>query len=406
MRRGYKSAVRRDVTPDPAALRVLQVIPMLAQGGMEIVASLLTVSLKGRVARIAVAAETGVDAKYGGAAIEQPLRDANIDLYYIARPRQHVWYLAEAALRLAFVLRRERPDVIHAHNPAAATAARIARAIAGPRGAAIVSTYHGVRPERLTAAVRALSLSSDVVVGVGPSATRMLQESGLPVDRTATVYNAVQANHPRSPADVRAEFGIPVDAEVVITVGRYEGEKNQALLLEALARLAPSRPQLYALIVGIGSLETDLRAQATRSGLADRVQITGPRNDALDLMAAADVFALTSTTEGLPLVLIEAMTAATAVVTTDVGGVRDVARDEETALLVPSQDSAQLASAIAKLLDDASLRARLSETALAFVSETCSFDTMVDEYLRVYVAAVERRRSRPSAFRAGASPSK
>jgi glycosyltransferase involved in cell wall biosynthesis len=254
--------------------------------------------------------------------------------------------------------------------------------------------------------VRALWLSSDIVVGVGPTATKTLQEAGLTDDRTATVFNAVEVHPHRLRTDVRAEFGIPADAELVVTVGRYRSEKNQALLIDALALLAPSRPRLHALIVGIGSLETELRAQAERSGLADRVQITGPRSDPLDCMSAADVFALTSTTEGLPLVLIEAMTQGTAVVTTDVGGVRDVAREGETALLVPSGDTVQLASAIARLLDDPGLRAQLSEAALRFITATCSLETMVDEYLHIYTEAVQRRRRRPSAFRAGASPSK
>jgi glycosyltransferase involved in cell wall biosynthesis len=163
---------------------------------------------------------------------------------------------------------------------------------------------------------------------------------------------------------------------------------------------------MHALVVGVGRLEGALRDRASALGIADRVRVVGAREDVLDVMAAADVFALSSDWEALPLVLVEAMIGGAAVVTTDVGGVTDIARDGDTALVVPPRDAAALTSAIARLLADDELRRRLAAAASSFVEVTCSPAAMVDGYLRVYSETLDRRRTRSRAFRAGARPSK
>ena len=174
------------------------------------------------------------------------------------------------------------------------------------RNVPLVTSYHGVLPSRIGRAARALAFS-DLVVGVSPAATRALVDAGLDVQRTTTIFNAVEPKVARAAADVRREFnadGIPL----VVTVGRYVREKNQGLLLEALAQL--ERP-LRALIVGYGPLEDELRSRARELGLAEAAIVTGRRDDAADLIAAGDVFALSSNSEALPLVLLEAMSLGT-----------------------------------------------------------------------------------------------
>lgn len=391
---------------NPAAgLRVLQLVPVLAVGGLERVAQLLTIRLADRVEHVAVAARTGVPARWGGPTIELPLRDAGIALHHITRPRPRPDLLVRAALDVASVLRRERIDVVHAHGPAAGAAAALARRFARRRGTAVVTTYHGVPPERVPRAVSALR-RSDVVVGVGPWSTRSLVDAGLPEEMTATVYNAVSVSQSRPRGEVRAELGIGDDAQVVVNVGRYASQKNQLLLIEALARLAPSRPRLRALLVGTGDLEDVLRNRIGALGLDAVATLTGPRGDAVDVMAASDVFALTSDWEALPMVLLEAMGVETVVAATDVGGVRDVIHDGETGLVVPPCDAAAVAAAVGRLLDDDALRTRLAAGARELVKRRCSEQAMVEGYLDVYVDAVSRCRMRASERRAGARPSK
>lgn len=359
-------------------------------------ASLLAVELRERVAHVAIAAKTGVSERFGGPAVEQPLRATGIPIHHVARPQQKPLELLRSSMQLARVLRAERPDVVHAHNPAAAAAVRLARLVAR-HDAPIVATYHGVRPTRVSAAVRTLRFGADAIVGVGPTSTRALADAGLPARRLATVFNAVPRARPtRQRAEMRRELGIPEDAELVVSVGRYEPEKDQATLLDALARILPERPRLHALLVGHGGLEGDLRAQAERLGIAGRARVIGGRADAVDVMASADVFALSSVWESLPLVLLEAMLVGTAVVTTRAGGVTDVARDGETAIVVPVGDAEALGRAIAGLLDDAALRERLTTAAAEFVEANCSPEAMADGYIRVYLDAVARRAPQPS----------
>lgn len=388
-----------------AELRVLQLIPLLALGGLETVALRLTLELAERVDRVAVAGRTGLPDSHGAPAIEGPLRDAGIPVYHLAstKPRPHV--LFRAGVALAPVLRGERPDVIHAHNPSAGATAAIARQLANRPEIGIVTTYHGVAPERLGLATRAMALASDVVVGVSPAATTALRAAGLRPERSATILNAVDVEPQRPRSAIRAELGIPDDAEIVVTVGRYAPEKNQALLLDALALLAPTRPNVYALIVGHGILEGDLRDRVAHLGL-ERAHITGPRFDAIDVMAACDVFALSSDSEGFPLALLEAMSVGLPVVTTDVGGVRDAVADGVNGLVVPARDAQALADALTALLDHPGRGAELGAAAKRFVAEHCSVQAMVDGYLELYSDVASPGRRRATARRAGASPSK
>jgi len=365
-------------------LRVLQFIPSLWFGGLERVATELTLGLAARGDRVLVASS-------GGEPFGKRLRDAGIQVSTVPRPRPQPKRLVSSARALARVLGAERQDVVHAHNPAAGAAAAIARRLAGQRELAIVTTYHGVEPGSFGRAQRALALSSDVVVGCGPGVTRELQAAGIRASHSATVFNALELTRARGEDAIRDEFGAG-DAELVVTVGRYEPEKNQALLIEALALLAPARPRLRALIVGIGGLENELRQLVRARGLEGVVTLTGQRGDAHDLMAAADVVTLSSVREALPLVVIEAMALGRPVVSTDVGGVSDLVRHERTGLLVPSHDAAALGGAIARVLDDRTLAADLGSAAQALAGRLCSAETMVDRYRLLYEDAIAGRR--------------
>lgn len=364
----------------------------------------LTLELAPRVERIAVAGRTGRSESVGGPAIEEPLRDAGIPIYHVARPLSRPDVLIRAAFSLAPVLRRERPDIIHAHNPNAGAWAALARRLANvPAG--IVTTYHGVTPNRVGRATRVLSHTSDVVVGVSPAATTALQGAGLTPARSATVLNSVDVTVTRSRDEVRAELGIAADAQVVVTVGRYAPEKNQALLLDALERILPTHPRVRALLIGHGALGGELQARALQIG-GDRIQVTGPRFDAIDVVAASDVFVLSSDSEAFPLALLEAMGVGVPVVTTDVGGVRDAVTHGVNGLVVPPRDPAALADAISLLLDDPPQATELGASAAEFVASNCSIESMADAYLELYSEVASRGRNRATARRAGPRPSK
>jgi glycosyltransferase involved in cell wall biosynthesis len=370
-------------------MRVLQVIPVLAFAGLERIATMLTIGLSTRTAHVTTCTSGAVDE----APFEDAIRAAGVPVEHIPRPRPRPWPLLTSAVALARVLRSRQPHLVHAHNPAAGAAAALARALAGHRDVAIVTTYHGVLPRRMGRATRALSLSSDFVVGCGPTATSQLRALGLSADHSATVFNAVEAVPSRSRAEVRRELGAD-DAELVVNVGRHVPEKNQALLLDAVALLADRRPGLRAVLVGGGPLSAELRDRARQRGLEDRITLAGARSDVIDIVAAADVFALSSATEALPLAVLEAMALGRPVVATAVGGVGDAVQHEQTGLLVPPGAPRAFAAAVERLLDDKALSRRLGTHAREFAANHCSLETMIDSYSAIYVEAVARRRSR------------
>src|SRR4051812_27479965 len=178
-------------TPELEELRLVQFVPSLWQGGAELVAVNLALALKDRVARL-------VFASSGGKPYTERLRDGGVELDLVPRPWPRPIPIFRSARALARILRREQPHVIHAHNPGASAAAWLARRLARMPRIAIVTTYHGVVPTRVGHANRSLALFSDLVVGVGPTATRALVEHGFPAERTRTIYNAVDPQVDRS----------------------------------------------------------------------------------------------------------------------------------------------------------------------------------------------------------------
>jgi glycosyltransferase involved in cell wall biosynthesis len=334
---------------------------------------------------------------------ERALLEAGIPIELVPRPRPAPLALLRSARAIARVIRERRPDVLHAHNPAAAATAAVARLLAGRPRLPIVTTFHGLVDGGTHVASRILNATSAIVVGIGPAATAQLAQAGVRADRLVTILNAVPAEVTRERDDMRRELGVAEDADLVVTVGRYRAEKNQELLLQATALLAPKRPRLRVLLVGIGPLEAHLRARVTELGLTGVAEVTGLREDAVDVVAAADVATLTSAREGLGLSLIEAMAAGTAAIGTEVGGIPDVLDDGVTGLLVPAGDAHALAGAIERLLDDRDLRDRLAATARIAAAERFSVSAMAAAYRAAYERAVDR--TRPASLRTGDSPS-
>jgi glycosyltransferase involved in cell wall biosynthesis len=260
-------------------------------------------------------------------------------------------------IRLARLMRRERIDVVNAHNPTGALYGVLAARLAGVP--VIVRTEHSVhdatRHSRvylmleplLTAWSRQVVCVSEVV---RESHRRRLPRYG---DRFVTVRNGISDAAPRrSRSEVRASLTLQDDAPVLLTVGSLTPHKAQHVLLEAFAALSRRRNRARLLVAGDGPLRGALEERAARLGLRGSVQFLGARDDIPELLAAADALALSSTREGLPISILEAMRAGRAVVATDAGGVREVVADGATGFVVPTEDPWTLASALEALVSD------------------------------------------------------
>lgn len=316
-------------------------------------------------------------------------RDAGIDAYTIPKgPGLDPTLTA----RLAWRLRRVRADVVHSHNPLpliyAAPAARLVGAVA-------IHTKHGQNPSSrgqiLLRQAAARLVSAFVAVSPGTAAQARAQRD-CPADRLQVVPNGIRLERFRPDAAIRAatrrELGLPDDAWVVGTIGRVDENKNQPMLVRAIAPLLGDRG--HVVVVGDGPARAALDA-AIATLPPGRGHALGRRMDVDRLLPAFDVFALSSVSEGLPLVVPEAMAAGLPIVSTRVGGLGDVIDEGVTGLLC-EVDEASLRAALATLADDPARARAMGTRAREVALARYSAERMLDDYLAIYERAIAARR--------------
>jgi glycosyltransferase involved in cell wall biosynthesis len=289
-------------------------------------------------------------------------------------------------------LKTFEPDIVHAHGSRAAFYARMADPSAVQR---VVYTLHGIHVDKAGPAPRkALFLAIErrlcerTARFITVCEADILKGGRLGVLRqqdTVTVYNGVAApEESRSPCGFREEVGVEEGAPLVLSVGRFHEQKDQATLLHAWAAVHERYPGATLVLMGSGRLESSLRRLAGSLPLAGSVRIVRPRADLDPAYRAADIFVLSSLWEGLPYVLIEAMSFALPVASTNVDGIPEAVEDGVSGLLVPPCTPEALAGAIGRLLRDPATRVRMGETGRRIVRERFGLERMADEVVAVY----------------------
>lgn len=270
------------------------------------------------------------------------------------------------------LVRRERIDVVHLHSPALAAVARPALRTLRRRPAVITTEHNSWDcyswPTRIANVATyplddaRIAVSDDAVDSV-PRPLRGTSEVLVHgIDLGGARIPPEEAEVARS--DVRRELGLADDALIVLVVANHRAEKGWDVLLDAASIVAARTDDVVFLGVGHGQLEEHHRAEVARLGLGGSVRLLGFRNDVRRLIAAADVFALASRQEGLPVAVMEAMAGGRPVVAPDVGGLGE-AVTERSGVLVAPEDPVALADALLTVLSDADLRERLGTAAAA-----------------------------------------
>ena len=217
-----------------------------------------------------------------------------------------------------------------------------------------------------------------------------------PVEKILVQHNAIRPK-PRAGAEavagLRARLGIQESDTVILSIGRLSKEKAQADLIAAfnLLQSSPQAIDYKLVIVGEGPDREALQA-AARAASTGQIVFAGAVNDVQPFYALADVFVLSSHSEGSPNVLLEAMAAGVPIVATRVGGVPEIVIDEESALLVPVNDPNKLAAGIDRLLNDRGLAARLTRNAEQLISTKHTPETYVQSLAEIYAGVVNARR--------------
>lgn len=277
-----------------------------------------------------------------------------------------------------------RPDVVHCHNATAAIVGAIPARAAGAKR--VIVTRHGVvAPPYLLRREIKFSFASrwcDWIVAVCDQARANL--SGTPFaarEKIVRIYNGAEAPH-KNGAKPPEKTGF-----TLLHVGRLSPAKDQETLLRAFALAKLKVPDLQLWIVGEGSLRSKLENLARECEIAESVTFFGEQPNPAPFFFAADLFILSSVTEGVPVSLIEALAASLPSVLTEVGGMVEVSRLSEATLTAPPSNPAALADVIERMSKLRGQMPRLRTAASECYRSNFTLDRMADEYLALYTNA-------------------
>ena len=319
-----------------------------------------------------------------------------------------------AIFRLARLIRRERPTILHTHTAKAGAVGRLAALLAGSaRPPIVVHTFHGhvlrgyFNPlttlgfrtvEKLLArrATALIAVSPEVrddlvALGVAPAAKFVVVRLGIELDERVGGDEDVRA-------ETRRQLGIGPESFVVGWVGRMTAVKRTEDVLGAFRGLLELGVDAYLCLIGDGPDRESLEQQASELGIARRCLFVGYQQDVARFYEAIDVLLLTSANEGTPVSVIEALAARRPVVATGVGGLPDVLRHGADGFLVDRVgDVDALASRLAGLAADPEQRAAMGEAARARVLERYAVDRLIDDIDRLYRSLLADAGRRPPA---------
>ncbi len=315
------------------------------------------------------------------------VRNSGVAVSTIVVGRRAYYAEYKSLLTLANAL---SPRIIHTHGYRSDIVGGLA---ARRAGVPTVSTAHGFvggsLRNRVNEAIQCLALGrADAVIAVSSPLVERLAANGVPREKIHLVRNGFDPGDAgQTRASARRALGLDDKAKVVGWLGRLSSEKGPDVMLDALA-LTGDAWQLS--MIGDGPELESLRTQAAALGISHRVKWHGAVPNAGSLLAAFDAFALSSRTEGTPIVLFEAMHAGIPIVATAVGGVPDVVGENE-ALLIPPEAPERLARALDALGDDPESAARRSRASVAKVRESFDVASWMAKVEAVYRTAVEAR---------------
>ena len=289
-------------------------------------------------------------------------------------------------------------DIVHTHNYVPNYYAALAT-LAMSRRPALVNTCHNMGTRLSNRRLRWLYVTSLartarvamvsrqvrdrlVELGVVDLAQTTIVTNGIPVERFADAPERRDA--------ARDLLGIDRDVPLIGCVGRLVPVKNHAALIAELPALSQRHPRLHVVLLGEGPLEADLRAQAARLGVGDRVHV-GARLDVAAALPALDVYVQPSLSEGMSIALLEACASGRAIVATAVGGNPDIVENGRTGVLVAPGDGAALRGAIDALLGDPARRASIGSAAADWVARNASIGFMRDAYAALYASVLGAR---------------
>jgi glycosyltransferase involved in cell wall biosynthesis len=387
-------------------IRILRVIARLNMGGPALHVAYLTAGLRERgydTTLVAGSLARGEDSM----AFVADARDVEvIRIDELGREISPLRDLA-ATLRLARLIRRERPDILHTHTAKAGTVGRVAALLAGRHAPPIVvHTFHGhvlrgyfgpLRSWFFRLLERWLAARSTALIAVSPQVRDDLVALGVaPAERFAVIRLGIELGERVAPerngrAESRRYLGITDDRFAVGWIGRMTAVKRTDDVMVAFKQLRDAGVDAVLCMVGDGPDRPGLEERAHELGVMQDTLFLGYQEDVAPFYAAFDALVLPSSNEGTPVSAIEALAAGRPVVATRVGGVPDVVQDGEDGFLVEPGATDDLADRLALLARDPALRERMGAAGRARVLPRYAVERLVDDVDRLYRSLLRGR---------------
>jgi glycosyltransferase involved in cell wall biosynthesis len=288
--------------------------------------------------------------------------------------------------RLFDLFRRTGARVVHTHHFNQLFYSAIGAKLLGAK---LIHTEHSVeylKARRFRIALRLLSILCDSVIAIGEDGASVLRgQVGIPTRKVRIVRAGVNMEEaPVSKEQAREELGLHPEDKIAVIVARLYPEKNHILLLDAFIDVVRRAPSARLLIVGEGTEQSAIAAHVSKLGLDSAVTMMGVRRDVQRILAASDLFVLSSDREGLPIAVLEAMAMSRPVVATRVGDVPKVVAEGVTGRLVESRNPKALAEAIVDVLSSTGLSDQMGENAREAVRKNFSLAAMINEFESLY----------------------
>lgn len=304
--------------------------------------------------------------------------------------------------KLKQLIKEFKPDIVHTH---AAKAGALGRKAAKACGVpVIVHTYHGhvfhsyfspLKTQLYKLIERRLARYTDGIIAISPLQKQELavEHKICPAEKITVIplgfdLGKFRENLAEKRKATREKYCLGEEEIAVAIVGRLAPVKNHSLFLDVTERLAKQNIRARFFIVGDGSERAAIETRVDRlnSELDTRIEMTSWITDIATFNAGMDIICLTSDNEGTPVSLIEAQACNLPVISTDVGGVRDILKEGETGLVVPKKDAAAFAQKLGWLITQKELREEMSQKGWAFVEKQFHYTTLaanVEDYYRM-----------------------
>ncbi|MGB1262273.1 MAG: glycosyltransferase [Cognaticolwellia sp.] len=354
---------------------VVHLIPSLEVGGMErLVSDLAIARTSGKTSILCLHTL--------GALGEKIVPNVAIDVLNIPKNLLFASYVVFKALK------KLSPDIIHCHNLQAHFFGSIC-ALLLPN-THVVLTKHGQHIPRsgFTAKINELTLRNSKIIGVSADITQIMQKwiinNTRPIEYIANGISLAPYQNMTLKSAAKQQFGLKESSFCVGMVARLSHPKDHLILIKAIAVLAQTYPDIKLLIAGDGPLKDKIDAYIMENHFENIVIMLGERQDIANILNALDVFALTSSSEGIPMTILEAMAAHLPVVASNVGGIPQVVINGKTGMVINDKDTSGLVEAIRLLIEQPQLREKLGETGYKFLDSHYSINQVAAQYEKAY----------------------